>query len=107
MVAACAETVPYMPLTASGGTWTAQWWGTASRRMTRSESGVMSSPSSEGVNIGRGRGSKSRSRPPSTPLLLKMPDTMSASPIAASISAVKISMPRQPLCRHISQRIRA
>ena len=76
-------------------------------RSARSESGAISSPSSEGVNIGRQRGSKPGSRPPSTPLLLNMPETMSARASAAIISTVKTMTPRHPPRRQTSHRISA
>ena len=112
-MAACAETVPKRPLTASTGTWTAhcpEYPAARSasgvrRRSVRSESGAMSSPSSEGVNIGRQRGSSPGSRSPSRPLCLKMPAVMSASPTAAAISTRKSSSPRQPVRRSTSQMI--
>lgn len=115
MTAAWAETVPKRPLTASTGTCTTQSCVTpaaasesgVSQRSLRSESGAISSPSSAGVNIGRQRGSKSGSSPPSTPLCLKIPETMSERTSAAIISAVKRMTLRHPSRRHTSQRISA
>ena len=81
-VEAWAETVPKRPPSASIGTCTAGSAMSAPSRSVRSESGVISSPSNAGSNIGRQRGSKWGNKPPSGPLCLKIPATRSASPIA-------------------------
>ena len=107
IVAAWAETVPKRPLTASTGTWTVQSPGVPAMRSARSESGAISIPSSEGVNIGRQRGSKPGSRSPSRPLPLKMPETMSERASAATISTVNTMTLRHPPRRQTSQRISA